>query len=144
MQVFIIGCQHKYNKENGTISIANFPTYQYCSWSLTVNQGSVISLTFTSLNIPSCSENHMNIYDGLDDTSPLLINLCGKNGTSGIRIHSTGNNMFLTLASGNSQNIQFQADFQSKEPISGIYIYFPLCSFEIYMSRARLQDTIIL
>ncbi|CAB4043714.1 Hypothetical predicted protein, partial [Paramuricea clavata] len=64
----------------------------------------------------------MNIYDGSDDTAPILVSLCDKNATSGIRLRSTGNNMFIMLKSGknslNGGNMQFQADFKTTAPFS--------------------------
>jgi hypothetical protein len=122
-----LGCQHKLQKESGTISTTHFPDYQYCSWSITVNEGSAVFLTLTSVNIPSCDANYMNIYDGLDDTAPILASLCGNNATSGTRLHSTGNNMFIMLKSGqnslNGGNMQFQADFKTTASFSGMYIF---------------------
>ncbi len=66
----------------------------------------------------------MNIYDGLDDTAPIIMSICGDNATSGIRLRSTGNNMFIMLRSGplNGGNMQFQADFNTTAPFSGMYI----------------------
>ena len=65
----------------------------------------------------------MNIYDGLDDTAPIIMSICGDNATSGIRLRSTGNNMFIMLRSGlNGGNMQFQADFKTTASFSGMYI----------------------
>ena len=122
-----IGCQHKLQNESGTISATTFPDYQYCSWSIIVNQGHAVSLTFTSINIPGCDGNYMNIYDGVDDVAPIIMSLCGKNATSRIRLRSTGNKMFITLRSGqnsqNGENMQFQANFTTTAPFSGMCIF---------------------
>ena len=126
------GCQHKVQKESGTISSTNFPDYQYCSWSITVNQGYAVSLIFTSINIPSCGGSYMNIHDGVDDAAPTLLSLCGKNATSGIRLRSTGNNMFISLTSsqisGNGGSMEFHADFTTTAPFSGTYTFFHISS----------------
>ena len=116
-----LGCQHQVQKESGTILTSHFPNYQYCSWSITVSQGFVVSLTITSINIPSCDENYMDIHDGADDTAPILLSLCGSNATAGTRLRSTGNIMFITLKSGlNSQTMHFQANFTSTTTYSGM------------------------
>ena len=137
--LWFLGCQHKLLKESGTISTTHFPDYQYCSWSITVNQGSAVSLTLTLVNIPSCDANYMNIYDGLDDTAPILMSLCGNNATSGIRLRSTGNNMFILFRSGqnslNGGNMQFQADFKTTAPFSGMYIYFKIFHTMLHYHR---------
>lgn len=118
-----LGCQHQVQQDSGTISTSQFPNYQYCSWSVTVSRGFVVSLTITSINIQSCDGNYMSIYDGVDDTAPMLVSLCGNNATSGTRLRSTGNIMFMTLRSGHdSQNMHFQADFTSTKPPSGMCI----------------------
>ncbi|XP_028403866.1 uncharacterized protein LOC114526459 [Dendronephthya gigantea] len=115
------GCMHKSQKESGTISTTHFPDYQYCSWSITVNQGSVVSLTLTSINIPSCTGNYMNIYDGVDDNASLMMSLCGNNATSGVRLRTTTNNMFIILKSRlSSGNMHFQADYKTTTPFSGL------------------------
>lgn len=121
-----VGCQEKLQKNNGTISTANFPNYQYCSWSITVNRGYVVSLAFTSITIPSCDGNYISIHDGLDETAPVILSMCGNNATSGTRLRSTGNNLFVGLRSGqnslNSGSIQFRADFKATTPFSGMLI----------------------
>ena len=127
-----LGCQHKLQKKSGTISTANFPDYQYCSWSITVNQGYAVSLTFTSLNIPRCNGNYMNVYDGVDDAAPIILSLCGENATSGITLRSTGNNMFIMLISGQNSgqgggNIEFHADFATTATFSGMCIFIVGC-----------------
>ena len=120
-----LGCQHQVQKESGTIFTSHFPNYQYCSWSITVSQGFVVSLTITSINIPSCDENYINIHDGADDTAPILLSLCGSNATAGTRLRSTGNIMFITLKSGlNFQNMHFQANFTSTTTYSGMWVIF--------------------
>lgn len=72
----------------------------------------------------------MNIYDGVDDTTPILMSLCGNNATTGTRLLSTGNMMFMMLKSGrDSQNMYFQANFTSTKPPSGMYFSLSLKQF---------------
>ena len=132
---------HKSQRESGTISTTHFPDYQYCSWSITVNQGAVVSLALTSINIPSCMGNYMNIYDGLDDNASLMMSLCGNNATSGVRLRSTTRNMFIALRSRLSGgNMHFQADYKTTTPFSGMYILPQVSLFIVPNSEAYTQQ----
>ncbi|XP_028393491.1 adhesion G-protein coupled receptor G6-like [Dendronephthya gigantea] len=103
------GCNYRFHNNSGTISTENFPDYQYCSWSITVGEGFVVSLNSISINIPSCSDgNYINFYDGLDDTAPLIKSLCNETSDTGW-ILTSGNKLFIALKSGNSRDVNFNA-----------------------------------
>ena len=116
-----LGCEYKLETNSGSFGANNYPAYQYCSWSITVKHGLEVFLKFTTLNIPDCSENQLEVYDGVDNTGSLLAVYCAKNATSGNTVRSTGNNMYVMFKSGNdnSGSLQFQAQYEAKEPITG-------------------------
>jgi hypothetical protein len=116
-----LGCEYKLETNSGSFDANNYPAYQYCSWSITVKHGLEVFLKFTTLNIPDCSENQLEVYDGFDNTGSLLAAYCAENATSGNTVRSTGNNMYVMFKSGNdnSGSLQFQARYEAKEPITG-------------------------
>ena len=113
------GCQHTLETATGSFSADNYPTYQSCSWSVTVKYGMDVFLEFTTLNIPDCSENQLEIYDGVDNTGSLLGTYCADNATSGNTLRSTRNNVYVILKSGNSNAVRFQVRYEAQEPITG-------------------------
>jgi hypothetical protein len=78
-----------------------------------------VFLEFTTLNIPDCSENQLEIYDGVDNTGSLLGTYCADNATSGNTLRSTRNNVYVILKSGNSNAVRFQVRYEAQEPITG-------------------------
>ena len=82
-----------------------------------------ISLSFLTLNIPSCEENYLEIYDGSsDNTSTLLAKFCDENATSGARVVSEVNSLYIVLKSGNnsarntedsSKGLEFYAKYEA-------------------------------
>ncbi|XP_028403791.1 uncharacterized protein LOC114526399 isoform X2 [Dendronephthya gigantea] len=123
------GCQHYFQNDVGSFGSPNYinsfyPDFQYCSWSLTVNASLRISLEFLSLNIPNCEENSIDVYDGQSDNASKTVHLatfCGVNATSGAKVTSRTNRLFIVLKSGNnslwnedlSKRIQFYAVYES-------------------------------
>ena len=65
----------------------------------------LVSLNFTSIHVPNCQENYIEIYDGENETFPLLARYCGLNATEGNKVESTGNNVYMVLKSGNNSLI---------------------------------------
>lgn len=116
------GCDHRLKGNNGSFGFHNYPDYQYCSWTITVQNGLVVFLEFATLNISDCSENQLDIYDGIDSNSPMLASYCGGNATSGNTLRSTGNVVYVALKSGRSgKPLGFQAQYEAKTPITGEY-----------------------
>ena len=112
----ISGCNYKAENDKGFLnSPTNYPDFQYCSWMVTVNDSFVISLIFTSLNVSYCDENYIEIYNGFNDTAPLLARHCGLNATSGTKVETTGNNLYVVLKSGNnSRSPKLDLGFNAK------------------------------
>ena len=107
--------------DTGRFGADKYPEYQHCSWSITVKHGLEVFLEFTSMDIPDCSENQLEIYDGVDNTGSLLATYCADNATSGNTLRSTGNSVYVMLKSGNSNagSVQFQARYEAEDPITG-------------------------
>ena len=78
----------------------------------------------------------MDIRDGLDDTAALLMRICGDNATSGLKLRSTGNTIFITLKSGDNLgwDIQFHADYNATTPFSGIYMSYTVAYIRLKSS----------
>ena len=102
----ILACRYKLKSNNGSFTSSRtpliYPDFQYCSWLVTVHETLLISLIFTSIRVPNCKENFIDIYDGRDETFPLLTRYCGSNATVGNRLKSTGNNLYLVFKTGNN------------------------------------------
>ena len=76
------------------------PHSQYCSWLITIAEAYVVSLNFTELTIPNCNGMFLRIYDGTNDTAPLLGSYCGSNATIELEISSSENNLYIVSNSG--------------------------------------------
>ncbi len=82
------------------------PHSQYCSWLITLAETYVVSLSFNELNISSCDDSFLRIYDGLNDAAPLLGTYCGSNATTQVKHTSSTNNLYIVSNSGrNPKNI---------------------------------------
>ena len=103
----ILACRYKLKSNNGSFTSSRtpsliYPDFQNCSWLVTVNETLLISLIFTSIRVLNCKENFIDVYDGRDETFPLLTRYCGSNATVGNRLKSTGNNLYLVFKTGNN------------------------------------------
>ncbi|XP_046846231.1 cubilin-like [Xenia sp. Carnegie-2017] len=103
---YYVDCRDLVSGPNGSISSHNIaqndvgPHSQYCSWLITVAETFVISLKFSILNIPQCNDTYLNIYNGPNDTSPLLGKYCGENATAGMEIRTLTSHLFIVGNSG--------------------------------------------
>ena len=103
----ILACRYQLKSNNGSFTSSRtpsliYPDFQKCSWLVTVHETLLISLIFTSIRVPNCKENFIDIYDGRDETFPLLARYCGSNETVGNKLKSTGNNIYLVFKTGNN------------------------------------------
>ncbi|XP_078584733.1 scavenger receptor cysteine-rich domain-containing protein DMBT1-like [Branchiostoma floridae x Branchiostoma japonicum] len=84
----------------GTVTSPNFPdnygNEEYCEWTITVPEGSVVLLTFDSFHIED-GVDHLTIYDGGSDSDTELLSLTGE--TSVHPFTSTSNQMFVRFTS---------------------------------------------
>ncbi len=104
------------------------PRSQYCSWLITLAETYVVSLSFRELNIPSCDDTFLRIYDGLNDTAPLLGTYCGSNATTQVNHTSSTNNLYIVSNSGsygrNPKNIfSFLALYNAVNFTTGWYTH---------------------
>ncbi|XP_028403635.1 cubilin-like isoform X2 [Dendronephthya gigantea] len=90
---------------------------QYCSWLITILDTYIISLNFKEITIPSCDGTFLRVYDGKNDTAPLIGTYCGSNATIELKIKSSANNLFIVSNSGNPWNnngFKFDAQYNAE------------------------------
>ncbi|CAB4006710.1 Hypothetical predicted protein [Paramuricea clavata] len=71
------------------------PRSQYCSWLITLAETYNVSLSFKELTIPSCKDTFLRIYDGSNNTAPLLGTYCGSNASTEIVVSSSTNSLYI-------------------------------------------------
>ncbi|XP_005387022.1 PREDICTED: cubilin [Chinchilla lanigera] len=106
----------------GTFTSPNYPSpnphSRLCEWRITVQEGRRITLTFNSLRLgahPSCSNEHVIIFNGIRTNSPQFEKLCSSvNGSNAIR--SSGNTMKIVFFTDGSRPYGgFNASYTSSE-----------------------------
>ena len=94
---------------------------QYCSWLITLAEIYIVSLNFKELTIPICGDTFLRIYDGSNDTAPLLGTYCGSNATIQVKHRSSTNNLYIVSNSGSyARNLKSKFAFQA-EYFTGLY-----------------------
>jgi hypothetical protein len=102
------------------------PRSQYCSWLITIAESYIVSLKFEELTIPSCDDTLLRIYDGSNDTAPLLGTYCGSNASAElVDISSSTNSLFIVSNSGSykrnpKSTFSFKAQYNAKH-LAGWY-----------------------
>jgi hypothetical protein len=101
------------------------PRSQYCSWLITLAETYIVSLSFKELTIPSCNDTFLRIYDGSNNTAPLLGTYCGSNASTEVVVSSSTNNLYIVSNSGsyarNPKNtFSFYAQYEAKN-LAGWY-----------------------
>lgn len=74
-------------------------SFQCCSWLITVEEPFIITLKFLKLTMTQCNSTFLTIYDGQNDTFPLLGKYCEENKTAKMKIRSSKNHLFLMVKS---------------------------------------------
>ena len=87
---------------------------QYCSWLITIVETYIISLSFKKLTIPSCDDTFLRMYNGENDTAPLIGTYCGLNATTELEIKSSANNLLIVSNSGNPWNVYSSFEFDAQ------------------------------
>jgi cubilin len=84
LQYAIADCSKTYSADNGRVTSPGYPQYYHnlhnCSITISAPSGSYLALYFNNLVLEfheNCQFDYLNIYDGPNDSSPLLISLCG-------------------------------------------------------------------
>lgn len=94
---------------------------QYCSWLIMVAEHLEISLKFIELNVTSCNDKFLRIYDGANESAPLHGTYCGSNGSNPVEVSSRTNSLYIVSNSGNparhsinTSTLTFQATYSSR------------------------------
>ena len=95
--------------------IPSYPSYQSCSWLITVGESFVVSLNLTSVYISKCKGNFLKIYDGANEASPMIATYCESKTPEDIEVFSSGKNIYVVLKSGNlSQHLNYSFGFNAR------------------------------
>ncbi|KAM9673713.1 cubilin [Trichechus inunguis] len=106
----------------GTFASPNYPNpnphSRICEWRITVQEGRRITLTFNNLRLeahPSCSNEHVTVFNGIRSNSPQLEKLCSRVNVSD-QIKSSGNTMKVVFFTDGSRPYGgFVASYTSSE-----------------------------
>jgi len=89
-----------------------------CEWVLSVDAGNAVEVSFGAFDVEqhsSCKYDSLKLYDGKDDSAPLLANLCGKNLPKNVK--STGEDVFVKFTTDNVVHHKgFKASFKKYVP----------------------------
>ncbi|XP_032300134.1 tolloid-like protein 1 isoform X4 [Coturnix japonica] len=108
-------CEQKIHSPNGIITSPNwpdkYPSRKECTWEISATPGQRVKLTFNEFEIEQhqeCAYDHLEVFDGESEKSPILGRLCGSKIPE--PLIATGNKMFLRFISDASvQRKGFQA-----------------------------------
>ncbi|KAM6132380.1 LOW QUALITY PROTEIN: tolloid-like protein 1 [Pterocles gutturalis] len=108
-------CEQKIHSPNGIITSPNwpdkYPSRKECTWEISATPGQRVKLTFNEFEIEQhqeCAYDHLEVFDGESEKSPILGRLCGSKIPD--PLIATGNKMFLRFVSDASvQRKGFQA-----------------------------------
>ncbi|NP_445784.3 cubilin precursor [Rattus norvegicus] len=106
----------------GTFTSPNYPNpnphARICEWTITVQEGRRIVLTFTNLRLstqPSCNSEHLIVFNGIRSNSPLLQKLCSRVNVTN-EFKSSGNTMKVVFFTDGSRPYGgFTASYTSTE-----------------------------
>ncbi|NWH53547.1 TLL1 protein, partial [Fregata magnificens] len=108
-------CEQKIHSPNGIITSPNwpdkYPSRKECTWEISATPGQRVKLIFNEFEIEQhqeCAYDHLEVFDGESEKSPILGRLCGNKIPDPLM--ATGNKMFLRFISDASvQRKGFQA-----------------------------------
>ncbi|XP_048472235.1 tolloid-like protein 2 [Rhincodon typus] len=114
------GCEHKTSSAEGVITSPNwpdkYPSRKECTWVISATAGHRVKLAFDKFEIEQhqeCIYDHLEIYDGADDESPILGRYCGSRKPE--PAISTSSKMFIKFFSDASvQRKGFQAKYSTE------------------------------
>ncbi|XP_071787824.1 cubilin-like isoform X2 [Asterias amurensis] len=80
----IANCSKDYTGDNGRVTSPGYPLYYHdihdCKITITAPSGTFLALYFTEFNVEfstDCVYDKLDVYDGVDDSTPVLYSLCG-------------------------------------------------------------------
>ncbi|KAJ7410896.1 hypothetical protein WISP_105653 [Willisornis vidua] len=108
-------CEQKIHSPSGIITSPNwpdkYPSRKECTWEISATPGQRVKLMFNEFEIEQhqeCAYDHLEVFDGESEKSPILGRLCGSKIPD--PLIATGNKMFLRFISDASvQRKGFQA-----------------------------------
>nr|XP_021507855.1 tolloid-like protein 1 [Meriones unguiculatus] len=109
------GCEQKIHSPSGLITSPNwpdkYPSRKACAWAISAIPGHRIKLAFNEFEVEQhqeCAYDHLEVFDGETEKSPILGRLCGSKIPDPLM--ATGNQMFIRFISDASvQRKGFQA-----------------------------------
>lgn len=135
----VAGCGGQLRASSGQFESPGYPVaYPHnaeCLWTIEVPTGSSIELTLVDTDIenhPACDYDIVEVFGGLDTTSPSLARVCNSLSSSQI-LTSTGNHMLVKFTSDiNTAGRGFRATYRS---VPGGLLYLFHCCTNFGVSR---------
>ena len=81
------------------------------SWCITGTNGQDVSLEFFTLDIETCFDAQLDVFNGRDSTGTLLATYCGKNATSPRQVRSRGSDVYVLLQSSGKTSVYLSVRF---------------------------------
>ncbi|XP_059143723.1 mucin-like protein [Physella acuta] len=115
-----IDCSSVISNTSGTITSPRYPSVYFnnanCSWLVTAEEGSVVSLRFSYFSLPNdykCSTDYVEVYDGVNESGRLIGKYCSYNNIPSI-IRTRGNSIYMNFVSDWRNQYQgFSANYTS-------------------------------
>ncbi|XP_072174323.1 cubilin-like [Diadema setosum] len=116
------GCGGNYSTPHGDLrspddGSGRYPHNTDCFWTITVEDNHRVALTFLSFELEgasSCQYDYVKLYDGPDDSYPLLLTQCGAGLPDPPLIYSSGNQMSVHMFSDSSVSYSgFHATYET-------------------------------
>ena len=81
------------------------------SWCITGINGQNVFLEFSTLDIKTCSDAQLHVFNGRDRTGTLLATYCGNNATSPKQVLSRGRDVYVLLESSGDTSVFVSVEF---------------------------------
>ena len=75
------------------------------SWCIAGTNGQNVFLEFSTLDIKTCSDAQLHVFNGRDSTGTLLATYCGRNATSPKQVRSRGRDVYVLLESSGKTSV---------------------------------------
>ncbi|KAI0218622.1 Cubilin [Lamellibrachia satsuma] len=115
-----------------------------CGWRIQVDASKIVKLEFFKFSVEeggSCGIDNVTVYDGMNDSAPLLGRFCGHT-LPGVIISST-NSLFVSFQTDSSLTMDgFIIKYMAIHYVSVIYMYLPLPLQRVllHFDRFNVQD----
>ncbi len=106
--------------QTGVIHSPNYPNmydnHDDCAWLIEVDRNHVVQFSFEDFDVEphsNCSWDYVALYDGANESSPLIIQHCGSDVPRPVNVfRSTGNQMYVRMkADGSVPAKGFKANY---------------------------------